>query len=676
MLGDPLPTKKFGSKAANFYAFSRLGIPFPSGIVLSHSLVETVHRQPEMWGDLFAFIRKKWGRMFLGRTLAVRSSGLDEDLSEKSLAGEYESCLGISFEREPLFQAISRVRESYENRESRGGVIIQQLVEADLAGVSFSVNPLTYDPFEMVVEWTDGVGEKVLSGEVNAKKEVLSKLLIPEHGWQIRLREYLLQLENYFGHPVDVEFAVEKDTLFLLQCRPVTTPFPLRGPMRILTRENVGEVIPFGLTPLSASFFLRIANRAFHSIAFRLDKRRSRGRLFHEYEQMVYFDHYVFRHTLFRKRRGIGLILFGFRLMKFMAGSFLRAIINGYIRPLPSGKGKYAQWEKEIETIFTIHLSISIVAEILNQVLGKFKGKSGSELPSVRTAYDYLREEWSDDRTERDWIALIMAKYYYFSNDEFELAEPRWGESHKLAGEIVRQLKEMRNQSAGRESLQPAGDSLFSPSTAGEKILRIALGLREQNKKKLLQALFFFRKALLEWQHQHPGVNVFQLEWEHLMKEEGGQRGKPGSLTVFGRKEASHAFPPRLITDGRNYFPPPVQPNKPDKGGASGWSGLPCSPGKWTGKVKRIHNLMELSTLQEKRVILMTACPPGAIPYLHRAGAIVTEVGGILSHASIAAREKGIPFVAGISGITELCQDEDVVEVDGFRGMVSKVEKL
>ena len=65
---------------------------------------------------------------------------------------------------------------------------------------------------------------------------------------------------------------------------------------------------------------------------------------------------------------------------------------------------------------------------------------------------------------------------------------------------------------------------------------------------------------------------------------------------------------------------------------------------------------------------------PAYIPLMKKAGAIVTEFGGILSHAAIVAREFGIPCVVGVKNLTEIVGSNEVLEVDADNGLVKVID--
>ena len=98
--------------------------------------------------------------------------------------------------------------------------------------------------------------------------------------------------------------------------------------------------------------------------------------------------------------------------------------------------------------------------------------------------------------------------------------------------------------------------------------------------------------------------------------------------------------------------------------------GIGCSPGKSRGTVKVIRRIEETHRLDKDDVLVTFFTDPGWTPVLNLVSAVVTETGGLLSHAAIISREYGIPAVLNVKHATALLHDGQTVEVDGDQGVV------
>jgi pyruvate,water dikinase len=207
----------------------------------------------------------------------VRSSGREEDAEVAARAGEFETFLFIRGEK-PLLEHVKRAwsglwtERAIHNRavlgadpeQIGGGVIIQRMVRANVSGVLLTVNVAEGELNEMVINAGLGMGEGVVSGTVAADHIVVLKesnlgessirfsyitadkeeqVVFNEYAGYgtvrtkslshqrlqpaldyLKLRELVRvasQLESAYGYPLDIEFAVEGDRLWILQARPV-----------------------------------------------------------------------------------------------------------------------------------------------------------------------------------------------------------------------------------------------------------------------------------------------------------------------------------------------------------------------------------------------------------------------------------------------------------------------
>jgi pyruvate,water dikinase len=102
--------------------------------------------------------------------------------------------------------------------------------------------------------------------------------------------------------------------------------------------------------------------------------------------------------------------------------------------------------------------------------------------------------------------------------------------------------------------------------------------------------------------------------------------------------------------------------------------GIGASLGEYKGRVKIVFSPEEASKKIKKGDILVTSLTePSFVPIMKKAGAIVTNTGGVLSHAAIVSRELGIPCVVGTRKATEVLKDEMEVFVNGLKGLIYKV---
>jgi phosphoenolpyruvate synthase/pyruvate phosphate dikinase len=213
------PPDRIGGKAAGLARLVELGLPVPPTLVLPFG---------EELDDPEAIIRR------LGEPLAVRSSAAAEDARNRSAAGQYATELGVSGDR--LLSAVERVRADTARANSYGitgpvAVVIQPEIPATRAGVAFSRDPVTGDDI-IFVECARGRGDAVVSGTItpdrywigdSVRARAAAKLRTLRDDEAREVAALVRKAERGFGFPVDVEFCFEGRTIWLVQCRPITT---------------------------------------------------------------------------------------------------------------------------------------------------------------------------------------------------------------------------------------------------------------------------------------------------------------------------------------------------------------------------------------------------------------------------------------------------------------------
>ncbi|MBI4167422.1 MAG: phosphoenolpyruvate synthase, partial [Candidatus Aenigmarchaeota archaeon] len=100
--------------------------------------------------------------------------------------------------------------------------------------------------------------------------------------------------------------------------------------------------------------------------------------------------------------------------------------------------------------------------------------------------------------------------------------------------------------------------------------------------------------------------------------------------------------------------------------------GSPASPGFVTGNVKKIGGISEFSKLNQGDVLVTQMTTPDMVPIMKKASAIITDTGGLTSHAAIVSRELGIPCVVGTREATRKLHDGDIITVDASAGKIYK----
>jgi phosphohistidine swiveling domain-containing protein len=296
----------------------------------------------------------------------------------------------------------------------------------------------------------------------------------------------------------------------------------------------------------------------------------------------------------------------------------------------------------------------------------------------------------------------FLAEYGHRAIGESDPMVPRFAERPEYVLGIVRghlQAGSFRcGEAAGEEQARARDASLAEIRKAlawrlpawlwfrwWHDVLCRAQALREANRHALMHYLAGVRRLLLELGRKlatrgwlETPEDVFFLlpdEIRALVAELAGGPSRDWRMLVAGRREdmARHVeeTAPEVVRPGRSPGPSEVARDGADTPGTL--TGLPISGGYAEGPVRLIRSPEALARVRGGDVLVIPAIDPGMAPLMGLASALVIEMGGMLSHGAIIAREYGIPAVANVREATRLLKDGERVAVDAVRGEVRRL---
>lgn len=183
-------------------------------------------------------IFEKINQEFGNKPLVIRSSATCEDSPLLSFAGQYSSFLNIrgekniinaiklcyqslSSENAKIYAKINGVRLEYESM----AIVIQELAKVKTAGVIFTADPIDQDDKKMIVEYTEGLGDSIVSGHQKPTFKVIKKNEVDDlqNEFLKKLSKTALELEKVFGNPQDIEWGWDGKEVYIFQSRNITT---------------------------------------------------------------------------------------------------------------------------------------------------------------------------------------------------------------------------------------------------------------------------------------------------------------------------------------------------------------------------------------------------------------------------------------------------------------------
>src|SRR5271157_3427497 len=280
--------------------------------------IQSLITQGTVPGDIAEAIRQWYGGLGADVPVAVRSSGTAEDSPGMSFAGQLETYLNVRGGDE-VIEAVRRcwaslwtgraigyrLRQRIQPEDAGIAVVVQRLVPAEVAGVVFTMNPVTGARDELMINAAWGLGESIVSGRVTpdtimvnkrtgavASQEIASKDVMTvrcdegtreepvpagqrqraalEPAKAVELARLSVRIEQLYGQAMDIEWAMCEGRIFIVQARPVTTLSEPRARLEWKTpragarymRQSVAELLPDPLSPLFATLAVPLWSEA------------------------------------------------------------------------------------------------------------------------------------------------------------------------------------------------------------------------------------------------------------------------------------------------------------------------------------------------------------------------------------------------------------------------------
>lgn len=719
------------------------------------------------------------------KSVAVRSSGLAEDLSHRSFAGQLESYLDIQDE-EQLLESIKKCWASLWSdrvyhyistspakfRPQPIAVIVQQMIPPEYAGVCFTIDPTDLKQQWMMIETHRGMGKEIVGGKVNPvryqvhRKRLTSKVesddkqnLFDQHKIQ-QLTDTCQKIENYFGAPQDIEWAFYQDQFYFLQSRPITTaaPKPASSSEQLWSNYFFGERFSQPVSPLGWSMLKPLIEKnAFREpLKFLGFYRLARSRITRIFYGRPYTQLKVFQalHSFFpidyvsedkRNRFYDEPVSWRQIIIKIIQNilPILKSLLSttDWIPPihLRNWKRFLNFYQQKIQSLNQVNLSILIdeqlwlmnfQAEQLSDRLLKLHRWSITFAELIYHFVSYLIQRWFPQLDAEQTVIELhrglmgnktvemnielwnMSRHYRFHpptggwnrlhpflkrfghrSTSLDIAVPTFAEqTDYLLSNIERFASLPVDASLGAKQEQFERER-------GEQLEKLFQQLSRQTYGWLKKLLF---KILLNWSEQFMLLRENQRYYWHqtlainrkIFLEFGkrfvvhGFLERPGVIFFLTRNEIENILFSKTVISKTKIekrlqqhqqwqkikLPGLIDESIPcqaiDQIAHQKLTGIGVSPGIVTGKARVLTTLQEMSQIQQGEILVVPTTDPGWTPLFGMIAGLVMEIGGVLSHGSIVAREFGIPAVTSVQQATSLITTGISIIVDGNGGTV------
>lgn len=742
---------KGGSKAKNLRFLAQNRYPVPPGWVVSWDAQSDYRLEGDvMMERLRQEITEK---IHPDKRYAVRSSASVEDDKLYSCAGLFCSLLQV----QGIDSILSGILEVWRSPESEKftaygmshaidpaqvqmGVIIQEMVPAKYSGIVFSKNPLT-GLSETIIEVGLGTGDDQVEARGNPERWVCkwgNWLEKPENGlisedFANDLVGKTTEIVRLFGKPVDMEWAHDGESLYLLQVRPIT-----QLDIPIYSNRITREMLPGIIKPLVWSVNTRLINKIWADILTRLtgDPSIRPEMLTGHYYYRAYFNMALFGRVFESLgmpyealelllgleldgpqkphiRPGFGVVprvpsLVGFTSQFLSAEKQFRKLVetkrDTYLKLVEEMKPDLTQEQlldiamrifAETEPVAYFNIIIPMQLMMYHRQLASLLKKQGYDIRSVKlsgvegTAKHYsphhhlekLQQKYRLPGTEltpeqeallQVDIRQLLDQFGHFSDSGNDCSSIPWRETPDLIRQMLDlpiQEKQEESQVLDFDALRLRGHRRWMLQFLYRRTCRFAMQ-REAVSSLYTFGYGQFRTCFVRMGEQfvEQGIledreDIFYLYWQEVVDLVHSKGIAPQKELVEQRKQDIESYRdimvPEMIFGGEQ---PPVQKECPNT-----LRGIPTSLGTYTGPARILQGLSDFERLGIGDVLIIPFSDVGWTPLFARAGAVVAESGGILSHSSIVAREYRIPAVVSVPGACRI-RDGAIVTVNGYTG--------
>ncbi|MCE3011875.1 MAG: hypothetical protein LW878_02305 [Proteobacteria bacterium] len=290
---------------------------------------------------------------------------------------------------------------------------------------------------------------------------------------------------------------------------------------------------------------------------------------------------------------------------------------------------------------------------------------------------ELIRVHGVESAQVKQGLAEFIREHYHHGECELDLTVARWGEKPEqvlqmainFQGQWHKNISRFHDLWANYVSEKPLWWKWFVENRLTRKITlaRNFLMLREELRTYSTRAYYLLRLMLLEL-NRREGLTpnkIFQYQVTEL-------------LDIHAVSPDTLEFREMMYESYRNFTPPNEfggsNPMLRAANQNAGLRGIGCSKGIVRGRVRVILEVSESHQLEAGEILVTRFTDPGWTPVMVRAKAIITEVGGILSHAAVISREFGIPAILNVTEVTRMLKTGDYVEVDGSSGTIELLE--
>lgn len=696
--------------------------------------------------------------------VAVRSSATSEDGKSHSWAGQLETFLNVNetnilenikkcwssiFSSRAIFYRI----KNDTSADITVAVVVQKMIQSDVSGVAFSINPTNNNLNEIVIESVLGLGEAIVSGKVTpdnyiidkSDKKIISKTincqktkLVEENEinkWLevkdgnlqklddkiiLELSNLIKKIESLYGFPVDIEWGIENNEIYILQCRPITTikrnqlvdKIKKSGNWKFYVSrrfnwfvENTeiyaslekyqNELLGFEIATqnylcLNGDEYLLDSD--FEILCEKLDNYLQNDINFFEKFAKIEFDmvEEVKAYLKYLKNKNLEILSFKelYEEMKKFNDIYIKTFIPGMTRP---DDYLIDRLEKElIDTKFT-KKDIEIIFSKISTCPNYFPLSYSEEpLDLLKIALEMRRgkdiEELIDQHIQKySWIkGPLEFEATAFTKEDY-LSRLNTLISYDIDAKIENINNVRKNNDIGYERILEQYN--FNEKTKKLiKAIRDFIFLRTYTTEYSDNLFYLGRHTIFKEISNRTDIIVEDLimlddkEILHILKNQGImskeikkviKNRKDGFAMIWINGKVQTVFGNEILElqaeIARTYKSLNAEEEKSDR---KIILGSIANKGKVRGIARVLNTYQDIYKVEKGDIIVATMTTPDYVSAMEKAAGFITDEGGITCHAAIISREFNVPCIVGTLNGTKEIKDGQMIELDAYTGKV------
>ncbi|MFC1648453.1 PEP/pyruvate-binding domain-containing protein [Nanoarchaeota archaeon] len=653
--------------------------------------------------------------------------------TKKDLLDKVKHCWASLFTPRAIFY---RFEKGLHKEDISVAVVVQKMVQSDVSGIGFSVHPVTQDYDQLIIEAGFGLGEAIVSGQITPDSYVVSKKnweMLEKHvaeqekgiyrsadgnEWKelgakgkeqkltdkeiLELSKLMVKIEKHYGFPVDIEFAVEKGKLFVTQSRPITTlTSEVKKKLKSEDWHKIGSW-PERLMTVEIWFGTEYNNEYYEIAGL-----RPVGLQYYDGSQ----NHQFFLKKDIKELQNIWDSKPDF-FEKSLKDSYanrkklLETIAKQYSMPLDKQAGF---WFDRVLPLAARNAVYDWIACLYEQVVHDDAYAAYKELRRKQAVHEFpvlvtplIQSDVTHEQVALAEEALLVKKGKDVKESAKVLSEkygylpvfhmnPPHDESYYK--ELLGKMSKMPEKDL-QEELERVKNGLNKLKNSREKVLR-----EVEIPKELMKILDNMRLCAEMRTFSDESVSKFGLALRRFVKPFTDKHKLHYRDFFFlslaeGRKALKEdKVPVDIIESRRDFFSAITTDDysldilggdeaksfvseflKEEIIDATEVKGFVGYPGFVKGKARNFKEGLHGKDIDEGDILVTPITTVEFVPLMKKCAAIVTDQGGLTSHAAIVARELKKPCIVGTKIATKVFDEGEMIEVDADNGIVRKLE--